>query len=161
MMINLTWPIGITTTVDSFIRAPPYLFINIQAASMRFAAVIGALIGFFLGSLFNEYLSKTRIHQHSWRPEYRLFGVFIPAVFECAGLLLFGFGNQFKLSWVALAFGWCMVNIGLVGTVVAITAFVLEKYPAHATTVSAIMNMWRSCGKSLRIDEFLIAFSIY
>jgi hypothetical protein len=146
MMVNFTWPIGITVTVDSFIRAPPYLFNNIQAASMRFAAVFGAIFGWFLGFLFNSYISRSRSHLPSWRPEYRLFGVFIPAAFECAGLVLFGLGNQFQLSWVSLAFGWFMVNVGLVGTMVAITAFVLEKYPAYATTVSAIMNMWRSCG---------------
>lgn len=156
MMVNCTWPIGIVTTVDSFIRAPPYLFNNVQAASMRFAAVIGSIFGWFLGYLFNEYISKSRTQQSSWRPEYRLFGVFVPAIFECAGLLLFGLGNQFKLSWVALAFSWFMVNIGLVGTIVAITAFVLEKYPARATTVSAIVNMWRTCGKSSRSRKHLL-----
>jgi MFS family permease len=150
MMVNFTWPIGITTTVDTFIRAPPFLMNNVQAASMRFAAVFGAIVGFIIGYIFNEYISKTRTPLPSWRPEFRLLGVFIPAIFECTGLILFGLSNQFELSWVALAFGWFMVNIGLVGTMVAITAYVLEKYPAHATTVSAIMNMWRSCGKYFR-----------
>lgn len=28
----------------------------------------------------------------------------------------------------------------------AITAYALEKYPSHATGVSAIINMWRTCG---------------
>jgi hypothetical protein len=28
----------------------------------------------------------------------------------------------------------------------AITAFALELYPAHSTSVSAIINMWRTCG---------------
>jgi len=28
----------------------------------------------------------------------------------------------------------------------AITAFALEKYPDHSTVVSAIINMWRTCG---------------
>lgn len=28
----------------------------------------------------------------------------------------------------------------------AITAYALEKYPSHSTTVSAILNMWRTCG---------------
>ncbi|OQV05682.1 hypothetical protein CLAIMM_10375 isoform 2 [Cladophialophora immunda] len=31
-MINFTWPIGITTTVDAFVRAPPYLFGNVSDA---------------------------------------------------------------------------------------------------------------------------------
>jgi hypothetical protein len=117
---------------------------------MRFAAVFGALGGWLLGYLFNEYVSRSRAHQASWCPEDRLFGVFVPATFECAGLILFGLGNQFKLSWVALDFSWFMVNTGLVGTMVAITAFVLEKYPSHATTVSAILSMWRSCGTYFR-----------
>jgi hypothetical protein len=28
----------------------------------------------------------------------------------------------------------------------AITAYALEKYPGQATCVSAILNMWRTCG---------------
>lgn len=28
----------------------------------------------------------------------------------------------------------------------AITAYALEKFPSHSTTVSAILNMWRTCG---------------
>lgn len=146
MMVNFTWPIGITVTVDSFIRAPPYLMNNIQAASMRWAAVIGALIGFTIGYFFNEWVSKTRIHRASWKPEFRLHGVWVPALCEICGLILYGLAIKNGLSWVAVAFGWCGVNIGLVGTMVAITAFVMDKYPQYATTVSAILNMWRTCG---------------
>lgn len=146
MMINFTWPIGITVTVDSFIRAPPYLMDNIAAASMRWAAVIGALIGWVIGYFFNEWVSKTQVHKSTWRPEFRLHGVWIPALFEVCGLLLFGLSIKHTLTWVAIAFGWCGVNIGLVGTMVAITAFVLEKYPEHSTKVSAILNMWRTAG---------------
>ncbi|KAG9241113.1 putative MFS transporter [Calycina marina] len=145
VMINFTWPIGITVTVDSFIRAPPYSMGNIEAASMRFAAVIGSLTGFAVGYFFNEFMSK-RIHRPSWRPETRLHGVWLPAFAMVCGLILYGLTNQYGLSWVGLAFGWWGVNIGLVGTMVAITSFVLEKYPGESTTVSAILNMWRTCG---------------
>lgn len=44
-MINFCWPIGITATVETFLHSPPYLFDEIQAASMRFAGVIGAVSG--------------------------------------------------------------------------------------------------------------------
>lgn len=44
-MINFCWPIGITATVETFLHAPPYMFDEIQAASMRFAGVIGAVSG--------------------------------------------------------------------------------------------------------------------
>ena len=46
-MINFTWPIGITATVETFLHSPPYLFDEIQAASMRFAGIIGAVSGMF------------------------------------------------------------------------------------------------------------------
>ncbi len=147
-MINFTWPIGITTTVDSFVRAPPYLFNNVQDASIRFAGVIGALLGFLFGHLFNKWIyngsgGKRQAH---WRSEYRLHGVWLPIGSMFFGLLTYGFTLNYGKSWVGLAFGWVMVNIGLVGSMVAITAFVLEKYPQHSAVVSAIINMWRTCG---------------
>ncbi|KAF4979144.1 hypothetical protein F66182_17304, partial [Fusarium sp. NRRL 66182] len=52
-MINFCWPIGITATVETFLHSPPYLFDEIQAASMRFAGVIGAVSG---SSLMPDYL---------------------------------------------------------------------------------------------------------
>lgn len=44
-MINFCWPIGITSTVETFLHSPPYMFDEIEAASMRFAGVIGAVSG--------------------------------------------------------------------------------------------------------------------
>ncbi|KIW86782.1 uncharacterized protein Z519_12568 [Cladophialophora bantiana CBS 173.52] len=147
-MINFTWPIGITTTIDAFVRAPPYLFDNVEDASIRFAGVIGALLGFCFGYFFNEWIyngsgGKRKAH---WRSEYRLHGVWFPIGSMVCGLLTYGLTLNYGKSWVGLAFGWVMVNIGLVGTMVAITAFALEKYPTHSAVVSAIINMWRTCG---------------
>ncbi|GAM37337.1 hypothetical protein TCE0_023f07177 [Talaromyces pinophilus] len=193
-MINFCWPIGITATVETFLHAPPYMFDEIQAASMRFAGVIGAVSGYVFGYFFNEwiykhYQSKNDItqktgnndelgrtasenssvqvadalvsfssahgeqqHQVSspsssgWRPEYRLHGVWIPVASLAGGLITYGLTLNFQKSWLGLAFGWIMVNLGMVGSTVAITAYTLEKYPSYSTTVSAILNMWRTCG---------------
>ncbi|KIW21288.1 hypothetical protein PV08_01868 [Exophiala spinifera] len=147
-MINFTWPIGITTTIDTFVRAPPYLFDNVEDASIRFAGVIGAILGFCFGYFFNEWIyngsgGKRKAH---WRSEYRLHGVWFPIGSMVCGLLTYGLTLNYGKSWVGLAFGWIMVNIGLVGSMVAITAFALDKYPTHAAVVSAIINMWRTCG---------------
>lgn len=119
-MINFTWPIGITTTIDSFIRAPPYLFGNIADASIRFAGVIGALLGFCFGYFFNEWIyngpgGRRKAH---WRSEYRLHSVWFPIGSMVCGLLTYGLTLHYGKSWVGLAFGWVMVNIGMVGTTV-------------------------------------------
>ncbi|KAL3704585.1 hypothetical protein TMatcc_008256 [Talaromyces marneffei ATCC 18224] len=194
VMINFCWPIGITVTVESFLHSPPYMFDEIQAASMRFAGVIGAASGYVFGYFFNEWIYKHyqqklnssskknkaneelrrtasensslqiadalisfsalngNQHQESsssapgWRPEYRLHGVWIPVASLAGGLVTYGLTLNFQRSWLGLAFGWVMVNLGMVGSTVAITAYALEKYPMHSGPVSAILNMWRTCG---------------
>ncbi|KAJ9266264.1 hypothetical protein DTO021C3_6986 [Paecilomyces variotii] len=143
-MVNFTWPIGITTTIDGFLHAAPYLFNTVQASSLRFAGVIGAICGYIFGYYFNEWIFKKR--RFHWRPEYRLHGVWVPICAMAGGLLTYGLTLQFGKHWIGLAFGWVLVNTGMIGSTVAITAYALEKYPSHATCVSAIINMWRTCG---------------
>ena len=147
-MISFTWPIGITTTVDPIIHAPPYLMDNISAASMRFAGVIGALLGFLFGYFFNHWIynGSSGSRKEHWRSEYRLHGVWFPIASMVCGLLCYGLTLQYQALWVGLAGGWVLINIGMVGSTVAVTAFALEKYPDHASVIAAILNMWRTCG---------------
>lgn len=144
VLVTFTWPIGITTTIDSFLHSPPYLFDTIEASSMRFAGVIGALCGWAFGHFFNEWIYRR--HSANWRTELRLHGVWFPIGSMACGLLTYGLTMNFDKHWIGLAFGWIMVNIGMVATIVAITAYALEKYPDQSTCVSAILNMWRTCG---------------
>ncbi|OOQ82608.1 polyamine transporter [Penicillium brasilianum] len=144
ILVTFTWPIGITTTIDSFLHSPPYNFDTIEASSMRFAGVIGALGGWLVGFIFNDWIFKR--HHANWRTEYRLHGVWFPLASMVCGLLTYGLTMNFGKHWIGIAFGWIMVNIGMVGTVVAVTAYALEKYPDQSTVVSAILNMWRTCG---------------
>ncbi|KAJ6117713.1 hypothetical protein N7512_007438 [Penicillium capsulatum] len=143
-LVTFTWPIGITVTVDSFLHAPPYRFDTIQASSMRFAGVIGALGGWVFGHFFNDWIYRR--HRTHWSVEYRLHGVWIPITSMVAGLLTYGLTLHFGKPWVGLAFGWIMVNIGMVGTVVAISAYALERFPDLSTSVASILNMWRTLG---------------
>ncbi|KAJ5160675.1 uncharacterized protein N7482_007679 [Penicillium canariense] len=144
ILITFTWPIGITTTIDSFLHSPPYNFDTIEASSMRFAGVIGALCGWLVGYLFNGWVYK-RYHANWWT-EYRLHGVWVPLGSLTFGLLTYGLTMNFGKHWIGIAFGWIMVNIGMVAIIVAVTAYALEKYPEQSTVVSAILNMWRTCG---------------
>jgi hypothetical protein len=136
---------GITTTIDSFLHSPPYNFDTIEASSMRFAGVIGALGGMFssphqllsrfsfssspskiliqwylpgwlVGFIFNDWIFKR--HRTNWQTEYRLHGVWFPLASMVCGLLTYGLTMNFGKHWIGIAFGWIMVNIGMVGTVV-------------------------------------------
>lgn len=80
---------------------------------MRFAGVIGALCGWTIGHFFNEW-----IYRRHASPEYRLHGVWLPTASMIGGLLTYGMTLNYGKSWVGLAFGWILVNIGMVATIV-------------------------------------------
>ncbi|OJI98584.1 hypothetical protein ASPVEDRAFT_80226 [Aspergillus versicolor CBS 583.65] len=141
-MVNFCWPIGITVTVSTFVAQPPYLFDTFNSASLRWAPIIGGLLGYALGYWFNDWIYRTR--QHKWLPENRLHGVW-PAIGTMAcGLLTYGLTLNYQKKWIGLAFGWLMVVAGMIASTVSITAYALEKYPEKSTVVSAIINGWRT-----------------
>jgi MFS family permease len=117
-LVNFTWPIGITTTISTILHSPPYLFDNVEDASMRFAGVIGALLGFVLGYGFNEWIFRSRTRRANWRTELRLHGVWLPVLSLVCGLLTYGLTLHYGKSWLGLASGWIMVNIGLIASTV-------------------------------------------
>lgn len=126
---------GVTTTIDTFLHSPPYLFNTVQASSMRFAGVIGALCGrsslsrrlgfcnpshppsgWIFGHFFNGWIYRRNCD--NWRTELRLHGVWPPISSMACGLLTYGLTLNFGKHWIGLAFGWIMVNIGMVATIV-------------------------------------------
>ncbi|GIC90468.1 putative MFS transporter [Aspergillus udagawae] len=141
-MVNFCWPIGITVTVSTFVAQPPYLFDTVQSASLRWAPIIGGLLGYAFGYWFNGWIEES--HQQKWRPEYRLHGVWFAVGVMACGLLTYGMTLNYRKSWIGLAFGWLMVVFGMISSTVSITAYNLEKYPDQSTVVPAIINAWRT-----------------
>ncbi|KAL4792778.1 major facilitator superfamily domain-containing protein [Aspergillus venezuelensis] len=141
-MVNFCWPIGITVTVSTFVAQPPYLFDTVASSSLRWAPIIGGLLGFTFGFYFNTFIHRK--YQSTWRPEYRLHGVWFAIGTMAAGLLTYGLTLHFQKHWIGLAFGWAMVVAGMIASTVSITSYALEKYPSRSTVVSAIINAWRT-----------------
>ncbi|KAL3471135.1 major facilitator superfamily domain-containing protein [Aspergillus californicus] len=141
-MVNFCWPIGITVTVSTFVAQPPYLFNTVESSSLRWAAIIGGLLGYTFGLFFNSWIYRTK--QQTWHPEYRLHGLWFAISTMAAGLLTYGLTLHFQKHWIGLAFGWLMVVAGMISSTVSITAYALEKYPDQSTVVSAIINAWRT-----------------
>ncbi|KFY52388.1 hypothetical protein V496_08494 [Pseudogymnoascus sp. VKM F-4515 (FW-2607)] len=135
-MVNFTWPIRITITI--FIpfttSLPPYVAPD---ASMLWAGTIGALLGFVFGYFFNPWIylspSPSGVSRRvDWYPEYRLHGVWSPIFSTAIGLVIYGLTLNFQKSWIGLAFGWNLVNLEMIASTVAITAFALEKNLPYA-----------------------------
>ncbi|RAH86727.1 hypothetical protein BO86DRAFT_394526 [Aspergillus japonicus CBS 114.51] len=141
-MVNFCWPIGITVTVSTFVAEPPYLFNTVQSSSLRWAAILGALLGWVYGYWFNGWVGRSS--PTTYYTEKRLHGVWAAIVTMVCGLLTYGLALNFGKHWIGLAFGWLMVVAGMVASTVSITSYALEKYPEQSTVVSAIINAWRT-----------------
>lgn len=72
-----------------------------------------------------------------WRPEYRLHGAWIPVASLAGGLVTYGLTLNFQKSWLGLAFGWVMVNLGMVGTTVFVSLC-----PSQVETVVLTAGEW-------------------
>jgi MFS family permease len=141
-LIFFMWPIGITTTISTILFAPPYLFDEIGNASMRFAGVIGALLGFVVGYAFNEWCTK--------RQARRLHGVWVPTVSLILGLLTYGLTYHFHKSWVGLAVGWVLINIGLVASMV----YVVPPVCSSLTEAGRLQHMlWKGTPSNRQVSR--------
>ncbi|KAK7516916.1 major facilitator superfamily domain-containing protein [Phyllosticta citriasiana] len=142
------WTIGIVSTITQFVLPPPYEFGYVALAMLYFAPMIGTLAGEVWGHFFNDWLVTryTKRHDGKHVPENRLNGVYIPVIIGVAGLVLFGETLQHQLHWVGLAFGWAMNCFSTLGAMTAVSAYVLDCFPEHASLGSAWINFWRVIG---------------
>lgn len=72
--------------------------------------------GWVFGHFFNGWIYRR--HCDNWQTELRLHGVWFPISSMACGLLTYGLTMNFGKHWIGLAFGWIMVNIGMVATIV-------------------------------------------
>ncbi|KAL1387433.1 major facilitator superfamily domain-containing protein [Phyllosticta capitalensis] len=148
------WTIGIVSTITQFVLPPPqatppgYGFSYVALAMLYWAPMLGTLVGELWGHYFNDWLvaSYTKRHSGKHLPENRLNGVYVPVIVGICGLVLFGETLQHHLHWVGLAFGWGMNCFSTLGAMTAISAYVLDCFPDHASLASAWINFWRVIG---------------
>lgn len=75
--------------------------------------------GWTFGHFFNNRIqTHYKTNSTQWQPELRLHGVWIPLFSMVCGLLTYGLTMHFGKHWIGIAFGWILVNIGMVGTIV-------------------------------------------
>lgn len=56
---------------------------------------------------------RTKSNLGIFEPESRLYMLIIPFLLTSAGCILFGYGVQETLSWVALFFGYGLISVAL------------------------------------------------
>ena len=110
--------------------------------------MIGEVLAEIYGHVQNDAIASNHIKRHGGKftPESRLWGVYAPWIVCWAGLVLYGQTLEHHLHWIGLAFGWGMQTFGTLGTTTAISAYLLDILPGHASLTAAWILQARVLG---------------
>lgn len=150
--IALMWLIGITQSSSVLLSTPVaqggYGFDIDNLSYLYFAPLIGVITGELFAHWFVDFLAAKYIRKHDGRyaPEARMMPIYVVTILMVPALVLIGQALVKHLSWVAIAFGWCMYVFGAVTEAVCSTAYLVDAYPHLAGEISAILNFFRLMG---------------
>jgi hypothetical protein len=152
-MMSFMWAVGINQT-SSILFATPialggYGFGPTSLGYLFFTPLVAVFIGESFGHFFNDFVANRYIRTHGgvFKPEARLWPMYIAGGLMVPGLILVGQALFHHLHWVAIVFGWGMYVVGCLIASVAITAYALDSYPTASGEVSGLINFARIIGK--------------
>lgn len=140
----------INTLLTIFLQEPVkkggYGFTPQQNAAFTFClwfAIIAAQIyGHYLNDKIPLWL--TRRHGGIWKPEYRLYTLWLPAlVLLPVGLGIFGAALEYHLHYMVLAVGAFLIAFAAILSVPVAVNYVAECFKEYAAETGTIMNLYR------------------
>jgi len=100
------------------------------------------LYGFFVNDRLPLWLCKRR--GGTWKPEYPLHSMWIPAFFlPPIGLGLFGAALQYRLHYMVLALGTYLTVFGSMASASVLTNYLIECFTHYPSEYAVVMNAYR------------------
>jgi MFS family permease len=146
------WAIGINITTAILFGTPRefggYGYSFNGVGYLYFSPIVGVLLGEIFGHYFNDWLAQRYVRRHGgiFEPEARLSMIYVSAVPMIVGLVVLGQALQYHLHVSAVVMGWGLHTFGIMGTSVAVSAYVLDSYPTAPAEVSGWTNFARAIG---------------
>ncbi|EED85648.1 predicted protein [Postia placenta Mad-698-R] len=141
--INLSWYNVLNGTASPVLSAPPYNWSPALVGSAYTAPIIGAIFAAIwsgtIADRFTIYLARRNGGVRE--PEQRLWPLVVSGTMATAGLITWGVGAYYGISWVGLCFGLAMLTFGVVtGGSIAVSYNVdCFKELGGETTISVIV----------------------
>ncbi|KAF7585065.1 putative uncharacterized MFS-type transporter [Clavispora lusitaniae] len=139
--IQMCWLSLTSLTVSQFFAAPPYLFSTAALGNVNYAGIVGSVAGPIYVGFSDKYcIWRAKRNNGISEPEFRLDLMWLPLILNTLGLLLYGLGPAYKLSWVVGMFGIGLINFGISTITACMLTYVMECYPAEVTqTMSTLL----------------------
>lgn len=122
--------IVVQVTATRVLVAKPYLFQLHTIGLVSISGLIGAVLATFFGGKLIDIIANHKTARAKGRrePEYRLYGLVIPAIIGPMGVLTFGLCAAHKTSWVGLAVGFAMQAFGLTAVSNVLVTYAVDSY---------------------------------
>ncbi|KAH7126815.1 major facilitator superfamily domain-containing protein [Dendryphion nanum] len=126
--ISLVIVVAVNILNPFVLQAPPYSWQPQINGLINIPGFLGNLVGSYVGGdLVDTFCSwRTRKNMGTYEPETRIYMLVIPFFLTSAGCVLFGYGVERTLSWVALFFGYGLISVALTATPTTTMAYVSD-----------------------------------
>ncbi|KAF2735170.1 MFS general substrate transporter, partial [Polyplosphaeria fusca] len=126
--ISLVIVVAVNILNPFILQAPPYNWKPQINGLINIPGLLGNLFGAWAGGDLVDMFCKWRTKKNKgiYEPESRLWLQIIPFFLTGAGCLIFGYGVQRVLSWVALFFGYGMISVALAACPTITMAYVSD-----------------------------------
>lgn len=132
-----------STTMSSYLPAPPYNFSPYQVGLMSIPRMIGVTIGALIVGPLSDwwvvFLSRRR--NGIFEPEMRLWCMIPFLPFVVAGALLFAIGLSDHQSWPVIAIGLALYNIGVTPIDAVTITYLTDSYKEVSLTYLQLISV--------------------
>ncbi|KIW33576.1 uncharacterized protein PV07_00414 [Cladophialophora immunda] len=165
LFITFGWAVVVTVELSVYLQYPVseggYGFTPYQYAYFSFAFWIGVFVAQLYGYLVNDRLPLWLCARKggNWKPEYRLYALWFPALFISPPALgLVGASLKYHLHYMVLALGVVLQAFTAVAGTGICMSYLVECFTGQANEVAVALTLWR-IGFGLALPFFIFHWS--
>lgn len=158
---QMMWLSLMATTQSQVYSAPPFNFSAQTVGLINVSPLVGSIFGMLYGGYFVDFLTiKLSIRNNGvMEPEFRLWAMVVPTIFNAAGLLAYGIGATSKTNWfVSVGIGQFLLGFAMGASGGICLTYVVDSYPMLASEALVLMLLIRNligCGFTFAIQPWL------
>lgn len=158
---QMMWLSLLSTTQSEIYSAKPYNFSTPQVGLTNVAAFVGAVFGMFYGGKFVDYVALKLAERNNGvlEPEFRLWTMIVPTIFNAGGLIAYGLPAYYGAHWAySVVIGQGLLGFAMAASGGICLSYAIDCYSKLASEAMVLMLFSRNaigCGFTFAIQPWL------
>lgn len=145
---QMMWLSLLGTTQSQIYSSFPYNFSASSVGLTNLGALVGSIAGMFYGGKFIDYVTIRLALKNNGilEPEFRLWTMALPTIFNAAGLLAYGLGSYYQAHWtISVILGQGLIGFAMSSSGAICITYSIDSYPKLASESLVLMLFIRNC----------------